>query len=226
MSGQVIAAAAPFAEPDAEADFISQAMPYLDSLYSTALRMTRSNEDAEDLVQETYLRGYRHFHRFEPGTNLKAWLFRILRNAFINEYRKKKVAPQEVDFGATEEGFEAVLSRRALEDANDPESSYMERVLDGDVQAALDAVPDDFRTVVVLSDLEGFSYKEVSGILGIPLGTVMSRLYRGRRLLESTLLDYARRRGYLRGREISRRRPAGEKSTRSRGEGIEAAPVE
>ncbi len=186
--------------------FIELAIPYLDSLYSTALRMTHSSEDAEDLVQETYLRGYRHFDSFEPGTNLKAWLFRILRNAFINDYRKKKLAPREVDAGDFEDGFESLLARHGLEEPENPEAALFDGVLDANVQSALDALPHDFRMVVVLSDLEGFSYREVAGILSIPIGTVMSRLYRGRRLLESTLLSYAHTHGYLRGRFPVRRR--------------------
>jgi RNA polymerase sigma-70 factor (ECF subfamily) len=188
--------------------FIDQARPFLGSLYSTALRMTRSSEDAEDLVQETFLRGYRHFDRFEPGTNLKAWMFRILRNTFINDYRRKKAGLQEIDWGEQEESFENLMAQRGLEQAETPETRLVDGVIDSDVQRALAELPAHFRVVVVLSDLEGFSYKEVADTLDIPLGTVMSRLYRGRRLLESELLAYARRRNYLSDRAPRRRRAA------------------
>jgi len=184
---------APVAKPFEEA-----AMPFLDALYNTAYRMTRNAEDAEDLVQETYFKAYKNFDKFESGTNLKAWLFKIMKNTFINGYRKKQLAPPQSDFAEIEESFESQVSDEATGQIKNPEAELLENVLDEDVQRALDALPQDYRMVVLLADLEGFSYREISEILEIPQGTVMSRLYRGRRLLEDALLRYARGHGYLR----------------------------
>jgi RNA polymerase sigma-70 factor (ECF subfamily) len=189
------------------AEFEREAMPYLDSLYNTAYRLARNAQDAEDLVQETYLRAYRSFDRFTPGTNLKAWLFRILKNAFINEYRKRRAAPREEDFAGIEESFESRVDTDRATPIPNPEEEALARSLDEGVQGALDALPPDYRIAIVLADLEGFSYKEIAEILEIPIGTVMSRLYRGRKLLEQQLLAYARERNYLReGEEPARRR--------------------
>lgn len=179
-------------------DFESQAMPYLDSLYSTALRMTHSPEDAEDLVQETYLKAFRHYEQFEEGTNFRAWLFRILKNTFINEYRKQQRRPLESDFADVEESAESRLSDESNQRAPTPEERLLDGVLDEDVLHALAELPDDYRMAITLADLEGFSYKEIAETLDIPIGTVMSRLYRGRKRLEEALLEYARRRGYMR----------------------------
>jgi RNA polymerase sigma-70 factor (ECF subfamily) len=189
------------------AEFERQAMPFLESLYNTALRMTRNAQDAEDLVQETFLRAYRSYHQFTPGTNLKAWLFRILKNAFINEYRKKRAAPVEEDFAGIEESFESRLDRDRAVSIRNPEEEAISRSLDQGVQRALAALPPDYRMAIVLADLEGFSYKEIAEILEVPIGTVMSRLYRGRKQLEEELLRYARERNYLaHGEQPSRRR--------------------
>lgn len=173
-------------------------MAFVDALYNTAYRMTRNAADAEDLVQETYLKAYKNFDKFEPGTNLKAWLFRIMKNTFINNYRKQQLVPPQSDFAAIEESFESQVAEEATRKIRNPEDELLEDVLDEDVQRAMDELPEDYRMVVVLADLEGFSYKEVSEILEIPLGTVMSRLYRGRKLLETALLLYAHEHGYLR----------------------------
>jgi RNA polymerase sigma-70 factor, ECF subfamily len=192
-------------------DFSSLAMPYLDGLYNTAYRMTRNREDAEDLVQETYFKAYKYYDKFEEGTNLKAWLFKILKNTFINNYRRKKLEPSTVDFAGIEEGFEKIV-RSDSPAPRDPEADALANVLDEDVQAALESLPPDYRLVVILADLEDFSYKEIAKILDCPVGTVMSRLYRGRKLLESALLRYARQHGYLRDHEPAKmrtRRPAG-----------------
>ena len=179
-------------------DFESLTMPYLDALYNTALRMTRSPQDAEDLVQETYLKAYRHYDKFEEGTNLKAWLFRIMKNTFINNYRKKQARPIESDFSDVEESMEHRLTTPWGKAILDPEAELLEQVVDAGVEEALKELPEDYRMAVMLADLEHFSYKEIAEILDIPLGTVMSRLYRGRKLLEQAMLDYARRRGYIR----------------------------
>jgi RNA polymerase sigma-70 factor (ECF subfamily) len=187
-------------------DFDSQVMPYLDSLYNTAYRMTRSAEDAEDLVQETYFKAYKYYDKFEEGTNLKAWLFKILKNTFINNYRKKKLEPRSVDFAEIEDSFERIVRRDNTVEAADPEAEYFHGVLDDDVKRALESLPYDYRMVVVLADLEDFSYKEIAEILDCPVGTVMSRLYRGRKLLEKALLRYARQHGYIRGAEPNKMR--------------------
>jgi len=189
-----------------QGNFERAAMPFVDSLYNTAYRMTRNPEDAEDLVQETYLKAYKYYDKFEEGTNLKAWLFKILKNTFINSYRKKQQAPPQSDFAEIEDAFENQVSEGAAGQIKNPEDELLEHVLDEDVQRALDSLPPDYRMVVLLADLEGFSYKEIAEILEIPVGTVMSRLYRARKLLESAMLLYAREHGYLRDGEPTKMR--------------------
>jgi RNA polymerase sigma-70 factor (ECF subfamily) len=202
---EAVTAAAPVT-PVTAWDFDSLVMPYLDSLYNTAYRMTRSSEDAEDLVQETFFKAYKYYDKFEEGTNLKAWLFKILKNTFINNYRKKKLQPRSVDFAEIEDSFERIVRRDASDQPADPESVYFKGVLDDDVRKALESLPYDYRMVVILADLEDFSYKEIAEILDCPVGTVMSRLYRGRKLLEKALLRYARLHGYIRGGEPTKMR--------------------
>ncbi len=179
-------------------DFEAAAMPFVDALYNTAYRMTRNPEDAEDLVQETYLKAYRYYDKFEEGTNFKAWLFKIMKNTFINNYRKRQQSPAFSDFADIEESFESQVNEDTVRQIKNPEEELLENVLDQDVQLALDRLPPDYRMVVILADLEGFSYKEIADILEVPVGTVMSRLYRGRRLLEAAMLEFARDHGYLR----------------------------
>jgi RNA polymerase sigma-70 factor (ECF subfamily) len=178
-------------------NFEAAAMPFVDALYNTAFRMTRNAEDAQDLVQETYLKAYKYYDKFEVGTNFKAWLFKIMKNTFINNYRKRQQAPPQSDFADIEESFESQVTDEARR-IKDPEEELLEGVLDEDLQRAIDELPPDYRMVVLLADLEGFSYKEIADILEVPVGTVMSRLYRGRRLLEAAMLKFAREQGYLR----------------------------
>jgi RNA polymerase sigma-70 factor (ECF subfamily) len=177
--------------------FAEDAMPFMDQLYTAAMRMTHHAADAEDLVQETFLRGYRGYGRFEEGTNLRAWLYRILTNTFINSYRSKQRRPQESDLGEVEDLY---LYRRlggleASERGRSAEDELMDFVTDAEVKDALDALPEQFRVAVLLADVEGFSYKEIADILEIPIGTVMSRLHRGRKGLQRLLGDYAAQRG-------------------------------
>jgi len=179
-------------------DFEAAAMPFVDSLYNTAYRMTRNAEDAEDLVQESYLKAYKYYDKFQEGTNFKAWLFKILKNTFINNYRRRQQRPPQSDFAEIEESFETQVSDEVRRRIKSPEEELLEDVLDEDVQRALDELPTDYRMAVLLADLEGFSYKEIAEILELPVGTVMSRLYRGRKLLEASMLSYARDHGYLR----------------------------
>jgi RNA polymerase sigma-70 factor (ECF subfamily) len=181
-------------------DFQTGELPYRDQLHKTALRLTRSSEDAEDLVQETYLKAYRHYASFQPGTNLKAWLFKILKNTFINDYRRKKQVPPQVDFADLEETFESVLSSNENNPNRSPEEVLMEASLDGEVRRALKDLPHNYKVVVLLADIEDYAYKEIADILAIPVGTVMSRLYRGRRLLEKALLSFGVRYNYLHSR--------------------------
>ena len=189
-------------------DFEAAAMPFVDSLYNAAYRMARNAQDAEDLVQETYYKAYKYYDKFQEGTNLKAWLFKILKNTFINSYRKKQNVPPKADFADIEGSFESIVSDEApqQDQTKSPEEALLDKVLDEDVQRALDELSEDYRMVVLLADLEGFSYKEIAEILDIPVGTVMSRLYRGRRLLETALLKYAREHGYIRSGEPNKMR--------------------
>jgi RNA polymerase sigma-70 factor (ECF subfamily) len=178
-------------------DFADQAMEYAPQLYSAALRMTRNRADAEDLVQEAYLRGFRSFHTFQEGTNLRAWLFRILTNAYINKYRAKQRRPQESDLGEIEDLY---LYRRlgSMETAAasmSAEEQFLDVFTDDEVKHALEDLPDNFRLPVLLADVEGFAYKEIAEMLDIPIGTVMSRLHRGRKAMQRALYEYAEARG-------------------------------
>ena len=178
-------------------DFTTGQLPYRDQLYKSALRMTRSVEDAEDLIQETYLKAYKYYARFSEGTNFKAWLFKIMKNTFINSYRKKKLQPPKVDFDEVQEGLEETLMEKGRGDLIDPESWLLAVEMDHEVREALLSLPHDYKMVVLLADLEGFAYKEIADILAVPVGTVMSRLYRGRRMLEKALLSFGRRYNYV-----------------------------
>ncbi len=180
--------------------FQADALPLLDSLYGAALRMTRNPQDAEDLVQETMLRAYRAFDRFEAGTNLKAWLFRILTNAYINTYRKRQREPQKVSADEVEEfDLYQELKNHDTQFEATPESIVLDSLVDSDIIDAIEDLPEQFRLAVVLSDIEGFSYAEMAEIMDVPMGTVMSRLHRGRKALQKRLWELARDRGIVKG---------------------------
>lgn len=174
---------------------------HLDGLFGAALRMTRNRTRAEDLLQETFLRAWRSFHTFKLGTNVRAWLYRILMNAYIDGYRKSEREPEVVDQEDVDEFYlySKVHESEDFRRAGNPEEELLNSLMDADVKGALDSVPEAFRNVVILADIEGFSYKEIAEIVGIPIGTVMSRLHRGRRQLQVKLWDYARRAHYVRG---------------------------
>ena len=177
--------------------FERDALPLLREMYAGALRLTRNPADAEDLVQETYLRAFRAFSTFREGTNLRAWLYRILTNAYINLYRKRQREPQTLSEDELPEWYlyEQMVGQDAEASA---ENLVLEALPDDDVQAALAELPEQFRLAVLLADVEGFSYREIADILDVPLGTVMSRLHRGRRALEKRLLDVMKERGLVR----------------------------
>lgn len=181
-----------------QAKFAEAAMPLMDQLYSAAMRMTRNPSDAEDLVQETYMKAYRGYERFEEGTNLKAWMYRILTNSYINRYRAKQRRPDESDISDVEDMY--LYRRLGGEHASiaaSAEEQFLDNVSDVDVKAAIEAIPENFRMAVLLADVEGFAYKEIAEILGIPIGTVMSRIHRGRKALEKQLHEYAAERNLL-----------------------------
>lgn len=185
---------------DVRSELESEALGYLDSLYRTALRMTRNPADAEDLVQETYLRAFRSLHQFQPGTNLRAWIFRIMTNAYINEYRKRSRRPTNTSLDDLEEFYlyDHLIDSGVQPESERPEDVVLNHLTAEDVIEALEDLSDDFRNVIVLADVEGFSYREIAEILDIPLGTVMSRLYRARRKLQRSLFDFAVNSGYIR----------------------------
>ncbi len=181
------------------ARFEAEAMQFLDQLYSAALRTTRNPTDAEDLVQETYAKAFAAFHQYKPGTNLKAWLYRILTNTYINSYRKKQRQPLESDAAEVQDYQLHRAESHTSRGLRSAETEALDHLPDSDVKRALAEIPEDFRLAVYLADVEGFSYKEIAEIMDTPIGTVMSRLHRGRRQLRELLTDYARERGFLGG---------------------------
>lgn len=175
-------------------DFEDEMLPHLDAIYNFALRLTTDPNDAEDLVQDTIVKAFRFFNSYEKGTNAKAWLFRILKNSYINNYRKKSKQPHQVDYDEISTFYETVRSEQS--NTTDMEDIMYGQLLDDDVTRALERIPEDFRTVVLLCDVEGFTYEEIANMLDVPIGTIRSRLHRGRNLLRAQLVEYADKRGY------------------------------
>ena len=184
----------PAADAEKRASFEREALVHLDSLYRVAVRLTGNPAEADDLVQETMLKAYRAWHRFEQGTNAKGWLLTILRHAFINEYRRRTRHPETVDLDA----IEPFSVFDELQD-DDPQGTFFDRIVDDEVLRAIDELPEQFRETVVLSDVEGLSYEEIARVLEVPVGTVKSRLFRARRMLQAKLYDYAVGMGYIKG---------------------------
>ena len=176
--------------------FERDALAFTNQLYAAALRYTKNPDDARDLVQDTYLKAFASFHQFEPGTNLKAWLYRVLTTTFINNYRKKQRQPM-ISNAELEDWQIAEAASHTSDQGKSAEVEALEKMPDSDVQRALQEIPEEFRMAVYFSDVEGFSYKEIAEILDIPTGTVMSRLHRGRKQLRALLMDYAKDRGYV-----------------------------
>jgi RNA polymerase sigma-70 factor (ECF subfamily) len=176
--------------------FEAEALPHMDALYRTALRMAKNTSDAEDLVQEAYVKAYRFWDKFEPGSNCRAWLFKIMTNIFINEYRSQSRSPLSANVDDIDDNFLYGQLASPGKEQN-PEQEFFAKIFDDDVKKAIEELPDDFRLVVVLSFLEGFSYEEIAEIADLQLGTVKSRLHRGRKLLQRKLFDYAIKNGYI-----------------------------
>jgi RNA polymerase sigma-70 factor (ECF subfamily) len=179
--------------------FAELAMPHMQALYSAALRMTRNPADAEDLVQETFLKAYRAFDRYEDGTNLKAWLYKILTNTFINSYRAAKRRPEKADVEDVEDLYlyHRIGALQASNAGRSAEEEVFEHFTDDEVKKAIESLPEAFRIAVLLADVEGFSYKEIAEITEVPIGTVMSRIHRGRKALQKALMDFAVARGLV-----------------------------
>ncbi len=175
-------------------DFDAEAMPHMNLLHNYAYKITGNQLDADDLLQETFLRAFRFFDKFEKGTNCKAWLFRIMKNLFINKYRKNQKEPGKVDYGEIENFFDNIRSDKI--DSTDLQEKVFSNLMDDEMTNALNSLQDDFKTVVILCDLEGLSYEEIADFVQCPIGTVRSRLHRGRKMLQQKLYDYAKQRGY------------------------------
>ena len=180
---------------DLYADFEREAVHHMDALFNFALRMTGDSDEASDLVQDTYMRAFRFFDKFEKGTNCKAWLFRIMKNTYINTYRKKTKEPEKFDYEEVENFYENVKPS-STEDAH-LEKEIFDNLLDDQVATAISSLPEDFRTVVILADIEGYTYEEIADFIDCPVGTVRSRLHRARKMLYAKLYDYAGSKGYV-----------------------------
>jgi RNA polymerase sigma-70 factor (ECF subfamily) len=182
-------------QPAHHEDFEREAIPHMDILYNYALRMTSNPDDANDLVQETFLKAFRFWKQYEKGTNIRAWLFRIMKNSYINRYRKETKEPDTVDYEDIQNFYKNV--RYASSDPNDLEEKIFGGLLEDDVARALEFLPEDFRTVVILCDIEGLSYEEIAEFVDCPIGTIRSRLHRGRKMLREKLFTYAKKRGFV-----------------------------
>lgn len=176
-------------------EFEKEAIPHMDALYNFAVRMTGDPDDANDLLQDTYMKAYRFFDKFEKGTNCKAWLFRIMKNSYINLYRKTSKEPDKVDYEEIQNFYNTIKDEST--DPNDLQERLFGNLLDDDVTRAIEFLPEDFRTVVILCDIEGFTYEEIAQFVECPIGTVRSRLHRGRKMLRVKLFNYAKSRGYV-----------------------------
>ena len=176
-------------------EFIKEALPHEDALYNYALKISGNSDDAQDLVQETYYKAYIHFDKFQSGTNSKAWMFMILKNSFINDYRKSKREPYKLDYEQIQNFYENVKSDRAH--TNNLDKEFYNDLLDDELTEAIDHLPTKMREVFLLCDLEGYSYEETAELVGCPVGTVRSRLHRARHMLKETLMDYAKDKGFL-----------------------------
>jgi len=176
-------------------EFQREAVPHMDVLYNYALRMTSNPDDANDLVQETFMKAYRFWDKYEKGTNIRAWLFRIMKNSYINRYRKETKEPETVDYNDIQNFYNNI--RYESTDPNDLQEKIFGGLLEDDVARALESLPEEFRTVVILCDIEGLSYEEIAEFVDCPIGTVRSRLHRGRQMLRAKLYDYAKKRGYV-----------------------------
>jgi len=181
-------------EVQKQEDFEEEIIPHLNAMYNFALRLTSDPSDAEDLVQDTIVKAFRFFSSYEKGTNAKAWLFRILKNSYINNYRKKSKKPNQVDYDEVSTFYETIRAERT--DTSDLEDKMFRDLIDDDISKALEELPEDFRTVVLLCDIEDFTYEEIANMLDVPIGTIRSRLHRGRNLSKSQLMEYAEKRGY------------------------------
>jgi RNA polymerase sigma-70 factor, ECF subfamily len=178
-------------------EFEAEALPHMDVLYNFALRTTGNEDDARDLLQETYLKAYRFWDKYEKGTNIRAWLFRIMKNSYINRYRKETKEPDKVDYEDIENFYNTI--RAESTDPNDLQQQLYGNLLGDEVTKALQSLPDDFRTVVILCDIEGLTYEEIAEFVECPIGTVRSRLHRGRKLLQAKLFEYAKQQGMIKG---------------------------
>ena len=181
--------------PSNHEDFEREAMPHMDILYNYALRMTSNADDANDLVQETYMKAFRFWDKYEKGTNIRAWLFRIMKNSYINRYRKEVKEPDTVDYNDIQNFYKSI--RYATADPNDLEEKIFGGLLEDNVARAIESLPEDFRTVVILCDIEGLSYEEIAEFVDSPIGTIRSRLHRGRKMLRVKLYEYAKKRGFV-----------------------------
>lgn len=176
-------------------EFETEAVPHMDILFNYAIRLTGNGDDADDLVQETYMKAFRFWDKYEKGTNIRAWLFRIMKNSYINRYRKETKEPGKVDYEDIANFYNTI--RHQYTDQNDLQEKIFGGLLEDNVAKAIEALPEDFRTVVILSDIEGLTYEEIAEFVNCPIGTVRSRLHRGRKMLQESLFDYAKKHGYV-----------------------------